>query len=636
VWGCCGIAEINTDGAATLILPSTCENKCGKTKMTNRYRENIRENIRESLGGSLAGLTASPERVLVWISPEDVCAVAASAEAQHEIRQVMQGLLGAEDGNASYASLLATALFSRFYAKASKKCAGLPGDLAHHRLMRIPLEVFLLLRALGYCSVTLPDGSVREATDADGIPVCAKNTKDTVMNALHPLVNNIMTRAGARTPPPVGSVDSRRKDVLTRMLGISQKPEVSSSKVAQSREALKAKELEHANLASILEAATEAKQKAMEGQDFTDIANAVVNRSCYAILDPKKRETCDLKSRDAHKEAVGHILHPQISDQQKKVGELKRVADVERTRLKQLEAAQLDQQIAAAWKAHLDKEHKAADALRTLSRAQKTLREAEAKAKEADAAVAAMKARVDLAEVPARNLETLASDLKEQTTRLITQRTALRHEGDVTKAWGKRPDPTWTPEAGYFKAAGDIREKELVGNRAAKKAKDDTAKQAADMATSRKVAEDMAAKAVQTFHLKAKAAAETATAEKATAEKAAAEKAAAEKAAAEKAAADKTAAAEKAAADKTAAAEKAAADKTAAWRQKAIVKARAERKKMRTAYKTAARESQALRESKLSLSHLEALALAYPDGRSNAAHREDDASSTTSWHSTEN
>jgi colicin import membrane protein len=156
------------------------------------------------------------------------------------------------------------------------------------------------------------------------------------------------------------------------------------------------------------------------------------------------------------------------------------------------------------------------------------------------------------------------------------------------------------------------------------------------MATSRKVAENMAAKAVQTFHLKAKAAAETATAEKATAEKAAAEKAAAEKAAAEKAAADKTAAAEKAAADKTAAAEKAAADKTAAWRQKAIVKARAERKKMRTAYKTAARNSQALRESKLSLSHLEALALAYPDGRSNAAHREDDASSTTSWHSTEN
>jgi hypothetical protein len=113
------------------------------------------------------------DKILVWLSPEDVCALFASKGAMESVNRYIRDTLLISGANPN-GSLIAMALFSRFYNRLAKKCSALPGDLRDHRLMWVPKTVYELLKALGFCLLQDAEGVQTPALDAKGRPVCLR------------------------------------------------------------------------------------------------------------------------------------------------------------------------------------------------------------------------------------------------------------------------------------------------------------------------------------------------------------------------------------------------------------------------------------------------------------------------------
>jgi len=101
------------------------------------------------------------------MSPQDVCALAASARALRRVR----ALLGQRLGLPADSSLLrlAATLLRRFWAQEFGRCAAADGDV--HRRVKVPRLVYELLKTLGFCAFEGPQGR-QLLYDAAGTPVC--------------------------------------------------------------------------------------------------------------------------------------------------------------------------------------------------------------------------------------------------------------------------------------------------------------------------------------------------------------------------------------------------------------------------------------------------------------------------------
>ena len=135
------------------------------------------------------GSSKNGKKILVWLSPEDLCALMSSRSALKAVENHVVKDLRLKKTDPNFA-VMTMALYARFYEKLAKKCHELPGDLGHHRLMWIPQSVYELLKVLGFCTVTDAKGVVYPATDSKGRPICAPSWRNVVYGKPLAPINN--------------------------------------------------------------------------------------------------------------------------------------------------------------------------------------------------------------------------------------------------------------------------------------------------------------------------------------------------------------------------------------------------------------------------------------------------------------
>lgn len=110
--------------------------------------------------------------VQMWLSPRDLCALAATAAARARVQQAL-----ASHMNISLDSpelLFAMTNFHNFYSQTFERCVNSLGTRAdRHELIEAPELVHRLLEALGFCTYTDEHGVERPLQDPEGRPVCA-------------------------------------------------------------------------------------------------------------------------------------------------------------------------------------------------------------------------------------------------------------------------------------------------------------------------------------------------------------------------------------------------------------------------------------------------------------------------------
>jgi len=110
--------------------------------------------------------------VQMWLSPRDLCALAATAAA----RARLSGALATRMGLSSAAPevLFAMAAFHKFYQRTYERCVNDAGSrVDQHQLVEAPELVHRILEALGFCTFLDEDGVERPLRDERGRPVCA-------------------------------------------------------------------------------------------------------------------------------------------------------------------------------------------------------------------------------------------------------------------------------------------------------------------------------------------------------------------------------------------------------------------------------------------------------------------------------
>ena len=122
-------------------------------------------------------------QILIWISPQDFCAVGAAEKASGIL---LKHLLEKMDDIP--AAIISMAMFHKFYENLSQKCDDLPGDLQSHRLMYVPRTLFVLLETLGFCTYQNAAGEWKTLTDKNMIPICKTLMKEHTENSTSPPV----------------------------------------------------------------------------------------------------------------------------------------------------------------------------------------------------------------------------------------------------------------------------------------------------------------------------------------------------------------------------------------------------------------------------------------------------------------
>ena len=110
--------------------------------------------------------------VQMWLSPRDLCALAATAAARARLQRTLAACMGLS--SAAPEVLFAMAAFHKFYQRTYERCvndAGSRVDL--HQLVEAPELVHRILEALGFCTFLDDDGVARPLRDERGRPVCA-------------------------------------------------------------------------------------------------------------------------------------------------------------------------------------------------------------------------------------------------------------------------------------------------------------------------------------------------------------------------------------------------------------------------------------------------------------------------------
>lgn len=108
----------------------------------------------------------------MWISPRDICALAASKKAQEKVRHGLSEATGLERDSAEL--LFAMSTFHKFYQSFYDRCVETqnPNKLDEHRLVRAPAVIHRLLVALGFCTFEDADGVEHLRVDDQNRPVC--------------------------------------------------------------------------------------------------------------------------------------------------------------------------------------------------------------------------------------------------------------------------------------------------------------------------------------------------------------------------------------------------------------------------------------------------------------------------------
>ena len=110
--------------------------------------------------------------VQMWLSPRDLCALAATTAARARLQRTLAACMGLS--SAAPEVLFAMAAFHKFYQRTYERCvndAGSRVDL--HQLVEAPELVHRILEALGFCTFLDDDGVERPLRDERGRPVCA-------------------------------------------------------------------------------------------------------------------------------------------------------------------------------------------------------------------------------------------------------------------------------------------------------------------------------------------------------------------------------------------------------------------------------------------------------------------------------
>jgi hypothetical protein len=110
--------------------------------------------------------------VQMWLSPRDLCALAATAAARARLSRALATRMGLS--SAAPEVLFAMAAFHKFYQRTYERCVNDAGSrVDQHQLVEAPELVHRILEALGFCTFLDEDGVERPLRDERGRPVCA-------------------------------------------------------------------------------------------------------------------------------------------------------------------------------------------------------------------------------------------------------------------------------------------------------------------------------------------------------------------------------------------------------------------------------------------------------------------------------
>ena len=141
-----------------------------------------------------------------WISGRDACAVVAALDAHR----------GVSSSSSSKQDRAATAMIARFrehFETAFQSCLARNKrhDLDAHELLEVPLELYALLRAMGFCTFLNADAHEMPLFDEDNVPVCVKGVQvKTRDQRMLNLARDVSSRF--QTKVRLAGKNARRKD----------------------------------------------------------------------------------------------------------------------------------------------------------------------------------------------------------------------------------------------------------------------------------------------------------------------------------------------------------------------------------------------------------------------------------------
>lgn len=110
--------------------------------------------------------------VQLWMSPRDICALAATAVARAKMQEKLAAHMSLRIDSPE--ALFAVTTFHKFYQESFEQCVVAQGAAAdQHRLIEAPELIYHMLKALGFCTFVDEEGIERMRQDEQGRPICA-------------------------------------------------------------------------------------------------------------------------------------------------------------------------------------------------------------------------------------------------------------------------------------------------------------------------------------------------------------------------------------------------------------------------------------------------------------------------------